>query len=296
MLGGFSCPWCGHYNANEDRRCGRCGQSLPPPGLARLFRQLGSPELIVTKTLLFLNIAVFGLQFMDARSIGANPLQSMPISTLLRFGALSNGLELSEPARLLAACFVHMSPMHILFNMMALVQLGRIGEQALGPMRFAVTYTLSGVAGFLVSGLWYTLGEGGKPYITAGASGAVFGLTGLLVAGLAVRRDPRWKEVLVQQLVYSFLMYYALHTNQAAHLGGLVVGLVLGVIFWVETPTWNLSPVVAVAAALCLLATVVSLVLPHASPLWREARAAELRRLESRSFREPKIVPLPEPP
>lgn len=252
-------------------------------------KQLGNPSLLVTKTLVFVNVVIFLLQYLDAQSIGVNGLSSMPISTMLRFGALTNGLEWTEPARLLAACFVHMSPMHILFNMVALVQLGRIGEEALGPSRFLVTYVISGILGFVASGLWYALGEGGKPYITAGASGAIFGLTGLLVAGLAVRRDPRWKELLVQQLIYSFLMYFALHTNQAAHLGGLGVGLFFGALFFVERPTWKLSPIVAGTAVLCGLASLISLLVPQASPLWRQARDMEIKRQESRRFQEPPI-------
>lgn len=295
MLGGFTCPWCGYYNANDEAHCGRCGQRLPPPGVARLLKSLGNPSLLVTKTLVFLNVVVFLLQFLDAQSTGANALERMPVSTLLRFGALTNGLEWTEPARLLASCFVHMSPMHILFNMMALVQLGRIGEEAIGPTRYLVTYVVSGVLGFVASGLWYALGEGGKPYITAGASGAIFGLTGLLVAGLAVRRDPRWKELLVQQLIYSFIMYFALHTNQAAHLGGLVVGIAFGALFFVEKPEWKLSPLVAVLATLCGLASIASLVIPHTSSLWRQARRMELQHQESRRFQERRIEPLPEP-
>lgn len=291
MLGGFTCPWCGYYNANDESRCGRCGQRLPPPGVARWIKQLGDPSLLVTRALLALNVGVFGLQYLDAQAAGANPLERMPISTLLRFGALSNGLETSEPLRLLAACFVHMGPIHLLFNMLALVQLGRVGERAVGATRFLVAYVLSGVVGFAVSGVWYALGEGGRPYVTAGASGAIFGLTGLLVAGLAVRRDPRWKEILVQQLLYSFFLYFVLKTNQAAHLGGLVVGIGLGVVFWVEKPSWRLSPLVTALAALGALATVVSLVFPHTTPLWRQAREAELRFQESRRFQEPRITP-----
>lgn len=247
--------------------------------------------MLVTKTLLALNVGVFGLQYLDAQAVGANPLERMPVSTLLRFGALSNGLETSEPPRLLAACFVHMGPIHLLFNMLALVQLGRVGEQAVGAIRFFVTYMLSGVVGFAVSGVWYALGEGGRPYLTAGASGAVFGLTGLLVAGLAVRRDPRWKEILVQQLLYSFLLYFALKTNQAAHLGGLVVGMGLGVIFWVEKPSWRLSSGIAILAFLGALATIGSLIFPHRTGLWRQVREAEFRLQESRLFQEPRIEP-----
>ncbi|RYE84274.1 MAG: rhomboid family intramembrane serine protease [Myxococcales bacterium] len=289
MLGGSPCPWCGHYNANDEARCGRCDQRLPPASLGRFLRRLDPESAPVTRALIAVNVVIFLLQFADGRALDASPTGSMPISTLLRFGALTNGLETAEPLRLLAACFVHMSAMHLLFNMMALWQLGRAGEAALGSTRLLVTYVLTGIAGFAVSGVWYALGEGGRPYITAGASGAIFGLTGLVVAGLAVRRDPRWKEILVQQLIYSFLMYYVLHTNQAAHLGGLVVGIGAGVLFSVESPRWRLGPVMAVAGAASTLAVIASLVAAQLSPLWGPVRAAEMARFQRRHGGEPRI-------
>lgn len=289
MLGGSPCPWCGHYNATDEARCGRCEQRLPPASLGRFLRRLDPESAPVTRALVAVNVVVFLLQFADGRALDASPTGNMPVSTLLRFGALTNGLETGEPLRLLAACFVHMSAMHLVFNMMALWQLGRAGEAALGSTRLLVTYVLTGIAGFAVSGVWYALGEGGRPYITAGASGAIFGLTGLVVAGLAVRRDPRWKELLVQQLIYSFLMYYVLHTNQAAHLGGLVVGIGAGVLFSVESPRWRLGPVMAVAAAASTLAVIVSLLAAQLSPLWGPVRAAELARFQRRYGGEPRI-------
>ncbi len=289
MLGGSPCPWCGHYNATDEARCGRCEQRLPPASLGRFLRRLDPESAPVTRALVAVNVVVFLLQFADARALDASPISSMPISTLLRFGALSNGLETSEPARLLAACFVHMRADHILFNMLSLGLLGRAGEAVFGSTRLLVTYVLTGIAGFAVSGVWYALGEGGRPYITAGASGAIFGLTGLVVAGMAVRRDPRWKEMLVQQLVYSFIMYKALNTNQAAHLGGLVVGIGAGVLFSVESPRWRLGPVMAVAAGASTLAVIVSLVAVQLSPLWGPVRAAELARFQRRYGGEPRI-------
>ena len=289
MLGGSPCPWCGYYNANGEARCGRCDKRLPPASVGRWLRRLDPASAPVTRALVAINVLVFLLQLADGRTIGMNVTDSMPHSTLLRFGALTNGLETAEPARLLAACFVHMSVMHILFNMMGLVQLGRVGEAALGSTRLLVTYVLSGIVGFVVSGVWYALGEGGRPYVTAGASGAIFGLAGLVIAGLAVRRDPRWKEMFVNLLVYSFLMYFGLHTNQAAHLGGLVVGLGAGVLFAVETPRWRLDPVFAVLAAVCALAIPVSLVLPQTSSVWHRLRTVEKLRIERRNNPEPPI-------
>lgn len=298
MAGGFLCPWCRGYNASDERVCGRCGRRLPSSGVSAVLRSFFGVELLATKALLVANIFIYALQTADMMSQSGpaaffSSLERMNISTLLRFGALTNGLEIAEPFRLLSACFVHMSLLHIIFNMMALVQLGRVGEEALGTARFLITYVFSGILGFAASGAWYLWGEQGRPYITAGASGAVFGITGLVIAGLAVRRDPRWKEVLVQQLVYSFIMYYALKTNQAAHLGGLVVGIGLGVVFWLEARPWKLAWAANTLAALSTLAILASLALPHRSSIWRSAREAERIREERRRFQEPQIVPLP---
>lgn len=283
------CPWCGHYNANDASTCHRCGQRLPSAGVARVMRGVLSTELWATKLLLGINVAVFLFQVLDAGAGHAGMITGMPISTLLRFGALSNGLELSEPYRLLSACFVHMGLMHIVFNMMSMVQLGRVGEGAIGGVRLLLTYVLTGIVGFGASGLWYAYGQGGAPYITAGASGAIFGITGLVIASMAMRGNQLWKQVLIQQLIFSFIMYFGLHTNQAAHLGGLVVGLGLGVFFSIEGRSTKLDPVLHLAGAISLLGIVASLLLPHRSGLWREVRAAEQAREDARRFAEPPI-------
>lgn len=296
MLGGFLCPWCRYYNALDARRCERCGQALPPPGVARVLHGLVGADLWATKLLVGLNIAVFALQLAAALSQKGDYLASMQASVTVRFGALVSGFEFDEPYRILAACFVHIGALHLALNMSALVQLGRVGESQVGGPRFVLTYVITGVIGFLASTWWYartaTFGMGGYS-TTAGASGAIYGIAGLLIAGMAMRGDRRWREVLVQQLVYSFLLAFALHTNQAAHLGGLASGLALGVIFGRESRPWRHAVLVNSLAAVSLVACLVSLALPHGSKLWQTARKQEVERELRKSFREREIV-LPE--
>ena len=274
--GGFMCPFCRQYNARDARHCGRCERLLPPSWLAGPLRNLGTVDLWATKLLAGTSILVFALEMASAGGASLNVLTSLPASVLFRFGALANGLPTSEPWRLLAACFVHMGVLHVAMNLLALAELGRVGEPLVKGSRFLITYVVTGIAGFLVSALWY----GTRPYLTAGASGAIFGLDGLILGGLLARRDPAWKSMLSRTLVHSFLFYFALGgaTNQAAHLGGLAAGLGLGFLFGQEKRPWRRDAAAHMLAAAGLVAIIGSLVLSQVSPVWRSVRAAETRR------------------
>jgi rhomboid protease GluP len=277
-LGGFNCPFCNFYNANDERTCSRCERRLPPPMLAGVFRALKLSELPATKILGALSVIVFGLQVADAGGIGGDFLRGMQMSTLLRFGAITTETAWSEPYRWLASCYVHMGVMHIGMNMLALADLGKQGEERVGSGLFAVSYVLTGIAGFVASALWY----GHDPYITAGASGAVFGLMGVTLGERARRGDKSWREMLVRALVLSFVYYFLLHTNQAAHLGGLALGLGLGY-FATHRLTIKYPAGLAFAAAGGIVLSLVCLVLPHLSPRWRAVRERErTQQLEQR--------------
>lgn len=280
-LGGFNCPFCRYYNARDAKRCGRCERMLPPPALAPIIATLRMQELWATKVLCAISIVVFAFE-MAASGGHFGFLGGMRVSTLLRFGAITNGLEHTEPWRLLAACFVHMGVLHVAMNVMALGDLGRIGEPLVGGARFVLTYVLTGVLGFVVSAWWY----GTSPYITAGASGAVFGIDGLILGDMIVRKDPRWKDLLVRTLVYSFIFYFAIGTNQAAHVGGLVVGMAMGALFRVESRPWKNAWLTMPLTAISFVAIAASLVLPQLSPVWKEVRAAEQAREDAARFGE----------
>jgi membrane associated rhomboid family serine protease len=289
-LGGFLCPFCNYYNANDATVCARCEKRLPPPGLAGPLRSLLSIDLWATKLLAGISVVVFALQLASAGSMGGLGITGMPLSTLLRFGAMSNFLGAEEPFRLLASCFVHMGVLHVGMNMMALANLGRLIEPEIKGPRFLIAYVLTGIAGFAATLWWY----GEKPYVTAGASGAIFGLEGLLIGAMVAKRDPRWKAMVKQMVVSSVILALILPVNNSAHAGGFLAGLVLGAFTEKESRPWKIASLVNGFTAICLIAIAVSLYLPQRSPTWRAAKLAEeardQRRTQPQPIREDEII------
>jgi membrane associated rhomboid family serine protease len=137
-----------------------------------------------------------------------------------------------DPYRFLTAAFLHStSPVHILFNMYALWITGPFLEQMLGRWRFTALYLLSalgGSVGYLVLAggpteqAWYTA--------VVGASGAVFGLFGAIL--LVLRRTGRNAMQIVVLIGINFAIgLFFPGIAWQAHLGGLVVGVLLGLAY-----------------------------------------------------------------
>lgn len=155
-----------------------------------------------------------------------------------------------EPWRLLTSVFLHASFWHIGLNMLALWMIGRSLEPLLGHTRFVVLYLLSGIGGsvgvaLLAPGTW-----------VVGASGAVFGLLGaLLVIGRHIGANITGILIVLGiNLVIGFLPGYNIAWQ--AHLGGLLVGALIGLIF-ARTRTRAARPaqiLLVVATGLGLLA------------------------------------------
>lgn len=149
----------------------------------------------------------------------------------VRFGAQSLPLlRRGEYWRLGAAMFLHFGFLHLLFNMYALWNLGPPLESAFGTVPFLALYLLSGLAGNLLT--WYRETRT-RTTISAGASGAVFGLLGAYLA-LAVLPSTRpyidvrsLATVLLLNLAYGFS---SKSINMAAHLGGLLAGFLLSLL------------------------------------------------------------------
>ena len=144
--------------------------------------------------------------------------------------------------RLFTAMFLHIGVMHLIFNLWALWQLGRLFEFLFGSARFTFVYFSAGliasVASVLYTG-WRLAQSGDSQFgVAAGASGAIFGVLGALIT--AIRRSPRWRHEkwtrgLVQQLVFWAGLNMILGAmvpgiDNAAHMGGLVAGLAMGLL------------------------------------------------------------------
>src|SRR6266436_4790290 len=121
--------------------------------------------------------------------------------------------------------YLHGGILHILFNVLWIRQLGPAVEEIYGPARLVVIFTVSGAAGFVVSNSL------GVPF-TIGASGAVFGLLGAIVA-FGGKRGGTFGAMVLRQYGYMALLMFVLSyfmpaVNNAAHAGGFAGGLLAG--------------------------------------------------------------------
>lgn len=276
------CARCGALNGADFDRCIRCGAALSAlaVGAERVSGGLGrfidGQRLLATKVLLGLTTLVFAGQLADWSARGVMPVvfasagESRAVGLgAIRFGALPQIEEIfaAEPWRVLSAVFVHLSLLHFGLNMLALMSLARIAEPATGAARFVIAYVATGIIGFAASAGW-SIVVSGQGASTAGASGAIFGVMGLILGWLIRRRDPRWKSFAVQAVVYSLMFGVMIRANNAAHLGGLIAGVGFGLVYAGGRRRWA-EPLVNLGAALGLLLSVAALALALRSPLWR---------------------------
>jgi rhomboid protease GluP len=163
---------------------------------------------------------------------------------LLRWGADYGPfvLILGQWWRLVTAMFVHVGLLHLATNMWCLWNLGLLGEPLVGAWGLFAAYLLTGFGGNLLSVAVHPgLPGTAEGIVGAGASGAVFGLAGLLIVLLKskllplpevelrrLRRSVIWFAVLNFVLgAGTWVAHSALRIDNMAHLGGFVTGLVL---------------------------------------------------------------------
>jgi rhomboid protease GluP len=271
------CPYCRELNGVGEVRCYRCGRRLPGQGMSSVldvWRTLLGADFPVTKMYVVLCLGVFVFSTLTKGKLSL--FGGMPLSEAIRWGALWNVLGRYEPWRYLSAMFVHFGILHIVFNMMALFDFGRITEREIGSSRFTIVFVMTGVVGFLVSDVWYSLQGMAPP--TAGASGGLFGLVGTVIGYLFARKNPAYKQYLTHAALFTLVMLIAgFPVNHAAHLGGLALGALFGFAFSKETRPWKRTWLFGIAAAALIVASFASIVLSHVSPVWKEIRQEEER-------------------
>jgi rhomboid protease GluP len=181
----------------------------------------------VTAVLLAINIVMFfGVTVSGAGLVNSN------WSVLVKWGA-NDGLYTlgGEYWRFITACFIHAGILHIALNMWCLYSLGPVCERVFGRLQTLLIYLLTGIGGWLLS-----LAHAPEN-ISVGASGAIFGIAGAILAGAKFGDLPlseAQKRALIRTsvmfLIISF-MYGGLSqgTDNMSHIGGFVAGLLLGV-------------------------------------------------------------------
>jgi membrane associated rhomboid family serine protease len=210
---GVHCPEC----VREAR--GSAALSARPIGrrFANAVRP-GSGRPIVTFALIGLNVLIFILELLTG-----NPLMGNGSGAVVNALYFSPGDILHYPWTMLTSAFVHANLIHIAVNMYSLFVLGVPLERYFGRWRFIAIYVIGAIASSV--GVEFLSKDG-----ALGASGAIFALLGVLV--LFSRRlgfSPTWLIVIgVVNLGYGFVVA---GVSWQGHLGGLIGGLLLGVLF-----------------------------------------------------------------
>lgn len=143
---------------------------------------------------------------------------------LTHFGVNQDG----EFYRLISSAFLHANVDHFLFNVAAIYVLGKFVESIYGSIKMLLSYLITAVVANIISLVFIT------DSLSLGASGAAYGLMGILLVHLLVRKKVQKKlifQVVAIFVVIGVLSNFFSNVNHYAHLGGAVYGVILGIIY-----------------------------------------------------------------
>lgn len=150
------------------------------------------------------------------------------LSALCGFGGLNNE-EPNQWFRFIVPMFLHAGIIHISFNMLLQLTLGREIEKLIGSVRFAIVYFSSGIFGFVLGANF-----AGKAVASTGASGCLFGILALNLLDLIYHWNERPKPMrelmwLLAEIIFSFLLGLLPGLDNFSHIGGFCMGVALGI-------------------------------------------------------------------
>jgi rhomboid protease GluP len=228
------CPQCGNQFGRDfgdspgSANCPECEARLGPmarTGIPASGQIPATPSFVITTTLIGLNALVFVVMVLR----GVSPFLPSP-QQAIAFGADFGPLTLNgQWWRLVTSMFVHFGIVHIGLNMWCLWNLGRAAEHLMGRASYLLGYFVSGIFASIVSVYWHPMAAG------AGASGAIFGMAGVLVSYVYLKKTPAHLQINNRMLgsLGTFIAYNLAFgalpgISNAAHIGGLVMGLAVG--------------------------------------------------------------------
>nr|WP_321409589.1 rhomboid family intramembrane serine protease [uncultured Carboxylicivirga sp.] len=216
----------------------------------------------ITPIIIYLNILIYIVMVL----MGVDPFEPTVDSLIIWGGNLRDLTLAGQQWRLLTSVFLHGGLFHLLLNMYALIYIGKEIEIHIGNIRYLFAYLAAGVFASITSvTINYNI-------VSVGASGAIFGMYGLLISLLlfkAIELPKSTRKNFVIS-VFSFVGYNLLYglteegIDNAAHIGGLVSGLVIGVIYYLSVKNSRLSKFVYWGISFLMLISII--VLPKAAP------------------------------
>lgn len=281
------CSSCGSIIGAGQKECAVCGASVSGAAGARVAGPPVDNETIrfaravldrpykFTIIILAANVFIFFLMWQTSGN-SFSMVTPLPTEVLIPFGAKLNQLIQTrfEWWRFVTPMFLHVNLLHLLVNMYSLWIVGPYVEKLYGSAKFLVFWVLTGIAGLVASYLTVRPDIGGGPLArfifksadepSAGASGALFGLVGVLfVFGIKYRHElpEGFKRAfgtgLLPMILMNLFIGYVLRgfIDNAAHLGGLVSGALLALVINYRRPgeksgmaiTWRVLQIASIA-------------------------------------------------
>jgi rhomboid protease GluP len=242
QLSGFSfgkkiCQWCVRHEAAQR---GELADDAPQPVMPTPWVRSAESTIGLTQIIFGINVAVF----LGMALAGSTVMEFSPQETV-QWGANFGPLTLSgEWWRLLTCVFVHGGLIHIAFNMWCLWNLGQLCESLYGRWTYAAVYLICGLGASLASVAWHPGGS------SVGASGAIFGLAGALIAAFKLGEFSVPRSALTGTLrsLGAFVVYNLIFgavipgIDNSAHIGGLVTGLIVGALIALVAPQQDQAP------------------------------------------------------
>jgi membrane associated rhomboid family serine protease/Flp pilus assembly protein TadD len=304
------CPQCGREfertfgDSPASMNCPECDERLTQmsrAGIPISGQSPVTPSFLITTALIGLNVLVFLIMVLR----GVSPFLPSP-EQAIAFGADVGRLTLNgQWWRLVTSMFVHFGIVHIGLNMWCLWNLGRAAEQLMGRASYLLAYFVSGIFASIVSVYWHPMAAG------AGASGAIFGMAGVLVSYVKLKKTPAHLQINSKMLgsLGTFIAYNLAFgalpgISNAAHIGGLVMGLGVGAVLPAagasETARRTRLSLIAIFSAIVLAGSAIAAKrlstgvseLANAEQLLAERKTDEaLTQLQQLTAREPEFAP-----
>jgi len=271
------CRNCGALIGAGENSCHVCGAALqqasqpalplPERYAVGFARAVLSRPYIFSIVFLVVNLFVFMLMWESSGMKTSVLLSAFPESVLLAYGAKTNyAIHYDQQYwRFVTPIFIHVNLLHLFVNMYSLWVIGPWVEKLYGSAKFVVFWVATGVAGVLAS--YLTVFPGAHPGLigsfliktgdqvpSAGASGALFGLIGVLfVLGIKYRRElpEGFKRAFGTGLLPVILLNLGIGflgrniIDNAAHMGGLLSGAALASVVSYKRPGARTSVTIA---------------------------------------------------
>ncbi len=267
------CPNCRALIERGASECPLCGAPTKPPRSrasstpGRVLGGIIPVPSTATSTLVAANLALYAISWYLTQNLASAELNAAPAlggidsRVLIRLGAKYGPLMVAgQWWRLVTAVFLHAGLFHIGMNLWCLFDLGPAVESLFSTTKFIFFYLVTGVAGFVLSFLWSPFG------VSIGASGAILGLIGVLI-GASFHHSRLGRDIrsqLWRWVIYILIFGIFFSVDNAAHVGGLGMGFLLGYLVPEGEPTtrasenlWNtlaLLSVLAIAGSFALMA------------------------------------------